>query len=640
MVFKHLAQTKHRGLSVVLPLCLLATADIVRAETDPALTEVEDLQSLSIEELSDISVISVSRRATSLSSASASVYVITGEDIIRSGATSLPEALRLAPNLEVARANGYTWTVTARGFNSPETSNKLLVLINGRSVYEPIGGGVIWAQVPVDLGVIERIEVISGPGGTMWGANAVNGVINVITRRSDQQQDFSGELQIGGFERSATARIGGEIGENLTFRAYVRSFEVDATKAVDPNSTFNDAFRGVSTGFRLGGTWGQDALSVRAIAYDHRTGDDFGQFKGESLSGNWTRNISTGAVLSVNVFLTNDERRDPSLYEQRQMLYADFQRSSRPRGPHTVTWGGEFRHWKENFTSFNDFSFAEPKTDISLGSLYVQDEINLNPRTRLTLGVKAEYSSYSGLEWLPNVRLAWQSQKGMLVWGAISRAVRTPNRIERELHAPIFLAPSPDFEAEKLIAYELGWRWQPTPNSTVSLTGFHHAYDDLRSYDITLPTVFPLVLRNDVEGSTSGIEAWGKVDITPFWRISGGANWLSKDFNVKPGRIDAGNMAVTGHDPEFQAQIRSQWILSRSLNLDIGLRHVGRIKEAPVPAYTEADAHLIWRVNDKLTASIDGLNLLNEGHLEVWQPNSVDPRYVPRSIFATLRYGY
>lgn len=636
---RHSTVRRGIGMFAVLGIATMATSAWADAAGKQAPQTVEDLRGLSLDDLANIRVTSVSKRPEMLSQVPAAIYVITAEDIRRSGATSLPEALRLAPNLEVAQVNAYAWTVTARGFNSPETANKLLVLINGRSVYEPIGSGVLWQQVDVDLASVERIEVTSGPGGTMWGANAVNGVINVITKSAANLPPVSAHVMAGSYERQAGVAFAGKLTQHVSIQVRGNTFGYDNTVAAQAGDTSQDAFKGAQFGVGLTGKWSADRASLGAGGYDNSIIDDGGRLHGEVVRADWSHASRDGSTIDLNTYVSRDIRDEPTLYESRDVFDISAQQTRHVGARQTVIWGGEYRHWWEDFQSFDLFSFTRPKTTISIGSLYAQDEIALKPHLKLTLGLKAENSSYSGFNWLPNVRLAWQPDTVNLWWAAISRAERTPNRIERELQAPGFLVPAPDFGAEKLVAYEAGWRGQPDKRLSLSLQAFYNVYDDLRT-DGYPPTIFPIILQNGGAGVTWGVEGWGKYQVTPAWRLSAGFNLLHKSFHLQPGFNDLANLAVQGQDPSYQAQLRSEWNISRTLEFDLGLRNVDKIDNAPVKAYTEADAHIGWRVNNKVQLALDGHNLLHDRHLEVWDPSTTTPRYVPRSIFVSLRYGF
>ena len=609
-----------------------------RSDVFQAPPSVEDLQRLPIDALANIQVTSVARHPQSLNTVPAAIYIITADDIRRSGALSLPQVLRLAPNLEVAQLNAYSWTISARGFNSPETANKLLVMINGRSVYEPIGGGVLWQQIDVNLSNIDRIEVIAGPGGTMWGANAVNGVINVITKPSSQTDGLYASATVGNVQRQASIRFGGRLSDHLTFKLIGDRFDIDATEPVAADDLSSDAFKGAFGSVSINGQWSADTLIASLMSYNNQVTDGSATFKGTLGRVIWTHDLENGSGINVNAVLSRDVRDETMLYESRDSLMVSAQHNFRLNLNHNITWGGEFRYWWEAFNSFNDFSFTDPKADISLGSIFAQDEIALRRDVTLTLGLKAEYNSYSGTEWLPNARIAWQAHTGSLIWASISRAARTPNRIERELTHPLFLQPSPDFASERVTAYELGWHAQPMTRLSLSLSAFYNRYDDLRT-DTYPATVFPLILENGGAGETYGLEGWGRYEVTPAWRLSAGFNLLHKHFWLKPGFNDLTNLSVQGQDPAYQAQIGSQWAISPKVDLNVTLRTVGKVDTAPVPAYTEANAVVSWRLNDRLALSLEGQNLLHARHLEVYDLSTAPARYVPRSVAIRLRYG-
>ena len=540
----------------------------------------------------------------------------------------------------MAQINAYSWTVTARGFNSPETANKLLVLVNGRTVYEPISGGVMWQQVDVDLGNIDHIEVISGPGGAVWGANAVNGVINVITKPAAQTQGVAMSATGGSYEQTAGLRVGGKLGDHATFQLLGDTFNYGRTAAALASDTSDDAFKGAHAGLGVTGAWGGDRFSLGLGGYNNSIVDGGGRLWGEVLKGGWSRTLRNGSTIDVHAYVSRDDRRDPTLSESRDLYDLDGQQTMTIGGRQTVTWGGEYRLYHEDFVSYDAFYFANPRSTISLGSLYGQDEIALAPSVKLTLGLKLEDSSYSGFDWLPNIRLAWQPNETSLVWAAVSRSVRTPNRVERELEDPGLLVPSPDFTSEKVVAYETGWRAQPNRSLSLSVSLFYNRYDDLRTDGYDPVTVVPIMLQNGARGRTWGMEAWGKYDVSPSWRLSAGFNVLNKSFNLIPGANDLTMLAVQGQDPHSQAQLRSQWTINHTLEFDLALRTVAKVDNAPVPAYSEADAHLGWRLGNRLSLALDGHNLLHDRHLEVWDPSTTAPRYIPRSVFVSLRYGF
>lgn len=623
-----------RWLAAALSLALIPHA--AAAQT------VEDLSTLSIEELGAIKVTSISKRPEPLSDAAASVYVITAEDIRRSGATSLPEALRLAPNLEVARLNAASYTVTARGFNSPESANKLQVMIDGRSVYSPVASTVFWEAVNVPLSEIERIEVVSGPGGTLWGANAVNGVVNVITRSAGASQGGFAEAGAGSGERNGTLRYGVKTGDGqMALRGYLTGFDRRSSHAVTPGDRSTDAFDGSQAGFRMDGAAAGGAASYTLQGDLYRNHTDWldTTLHGGNLLGRWTHKLDGGSSVQLQVYYDQQNRDYLVATDRLQTFDVQAQHNVALGTRHQLVWGAQYRVWRSSFRSLVAFGFPDEDTTISLGSLFAQDEVTLAPKLKLTVGMKAEHNSYSGFDLLPNLRLAWRLSDAHMLWTAISRSVRTPSRVDRELSGAGILAPSPDFRSERLTAYEIGYRGQPTAKSRVDLSAFYNVYDDLRTTSLTNGGL-PIMLRNDMEGSTYGVEGWGSYGLTSWWTLHAGANWLHKNLRLKPGATDLSKFQSAGQDPAYQLQLRSRMNLTPEVEFDATLRRVGRVAVSTVPAYTEADLHLGWQVTPALDLSLFGRNLLHARHLEAYDPSNNAPRAIGRSIYARLRVGF
>ncbi|WP_158284636.1 TonB-dependent receptor [Azospirillum sp. TSO35-2] len=613
---------------------------LVAGTVPGAAQTVEDLSTLSIEELGSVKVTSISKRPEPLSDAAAAVYVITAEDIRRSGATSLPEALRLAPNLEVARLNSAGYSVSARGFNSPEAANKLLVLVDGRSVYSPVASTVFWEAVNVPLADVERIEVVSGPGGTLWGANAVNGVVNVITRPAGATQGGLVELGYGTRERTGTLRYGTRVGDTA-LRGYITGFDRGSSHALAPDDRTTDDFGGSQAGFRFdgAGNGGADRYTLQGDLYRNHTDWLDTTLRGGNLLGRWTRTLDAGSSLQVQAYYDRQDRDYLVATDDLQTFDLQAQHNLTVGDRHQVVWGAQYRLWRSAFRSLVNFRFPDEQATISLGSLFAQDEIALSPGLKLTLGMKAEYNSYSGLDLLPNLRLAWRVADGHLLWTAVSRSVRTPSRVDRELSAPGLLDPAPEFRSERLTAYELGYRGQPSANSSLSLSGFYNVYDDLRTVNLTNGGL-PLMLRNDMEGTTYGVEAWARYSLTNWWTLHAGGNWLHKNLRLKPGASDLSNFQAAGQDPAYQLQLRSQMTLTPEVEFDATLRRVGRVAASNVPAYTEADLHVGWHVTPSVELALFGRNLLHARHLEGYDPSNNPPRGIGRTIYTRLRVGF
>jgi iron complex outermembrane receptor protein len=357
------------------------------------------------------------------------------------------------------------------------------------------------------------------------------------------------------------------------------------------------------------------------------------------------KTLANGSVLGVQAYVARDNRSAADLHERRDTYNIQVQ-DAVTLGAHQLVFGGEARMWREYFLSTNAFRFADPKATISLGAVFAQDEVALRPDLSLTVGLKMESNNYSGLDWMPNLRLAWAPGEDALVWAAASRAVRTPNRIERELTAPPLLAPSPDFQSESLWAFEAGYRAQPTPRTSFSVTAYYDVYDDLRidQFLNPAPTLFPLVLRNGAEGESYGLEAWATYAAADWWRLRAGGFTLHRDFHNKAGYNDLTQLQIAGQDPDYQAQLRSDMQLRPDLDLDLALRRVGRTSGVNgvqnAPAYTEADARLGWRIRERLELSLSGSNLLNDHHLEINDSSTTPARTVPRMVYVGLKWGF
>jgi iron complex outermembrane receptor protein len=632
-------------------LALLACAPATAfAQSEPA----PDLQSLSLDQLANVEVTGVSRRAEPLSRAPAAAYVITAEEIRRSGAGNLPEVLRLAPNLEVARMNGYAYTITARGFNSPESANKLLVLIDGRSVYSPLASTVFWENIDVPLADIARIEVVSGPGGTLYGANAVNGVINIITKNA---ADTQGGLldarvgQTGGYK--GMLRYGFAPWEGGAVRLYGQLGRNGGTEPFLSTDKTLTGFARSDGGFRFDQVLGAETFNLSGDIYANHTSQQAIEIaRGEDLNGHWTHAFDSGSTLGAELVYDESVRTLPGTPQQREQLQTydmQIQHNTSLGWGDSFIWGGEYRQSKETYDS-QGFFFLDPTTTISIGSAFAQDEIPLAPDLKLTAGLKLEDNSYSGLDPMPNVRLAWQVTESDMIWAAASGAVRTPSKIDRELEAPGILLPSPNFGSEKLTTYELGYRGEPLPRLALSASLFYNVYDDLRSDQGTPVTVVPIILLNGVKGESYGIDLWAKYGLTDWWRLTGGVSWLNRDFRSKPGFLDFAQGQSEGQDPATMAQIRSNINLLQDFEFDSALRGVGKVtQQSPnspfpqfslVPGYIEADLRLGWHVTEKTELAFSVLNLLHDRHLEANDPSTYAPQYVPRSFVLNLRQSF
>jgi iron complex outermembrane receptor protein len=609
----------------------------------PAFALDADLSDLSLEELASVEITSVSRRGEPLGEAAAAVYLISADDIRRSGAASLPEVLRLAPNLQVQRVNAGDYAISARGFNSFETSNKLLVLIDGRSVYSTLHSGVFWDVRTMMLEDIERIEVVSGPGGTLFGANAVNGVINIITRSAADTIGTLGSIGIGSEDKTLALRHGGPLGENGAWRAYVSAFDRDDSLRAD-GSDATDATSGVLAGARTDWASGAQTLTVQGEIFTNRMriNEDFSgtrtRANGGHLLGRWTHAFERAGQLEVQAYFDRSDIVEPGTLERSDTYDIHVQQTFAWRGRHQMVVGGGYRSVASQLLAAPGAPFLNPpELTLSLANVFAQDQVALTDTLTLTVGVKFEDNSFTGQELLPNVRLAWSRPDGSLYWGAVSRASRTPSRIERGLTLPGFLEGG-DFQSETLTAYELGYRANPTPNTAVSVSAFYNEYDSLRTLGFTPVTVVPFMFANDAEGSTQGVEAWGSWDVNPRWRLSAGVSTLEKDFEVKAGQIDIAALAAIGDDPGYQAQLRSRLDVTDRVELDLRLRAVDELDTSGTDGYVEADARLGWRLKDDVELAVTGQNLIEDQRFETGDP--ARRRAFGRSVYANLRWSF
>jgi iron complex outermembrane receptor protein len=588
----------------------------------------KNLFSLSLEELGDIEVTSVSGRAEKLSSAPASIYVITGEDIRRSGVTSLPEALRLAPNLQVARVTTGGYAISARGFNNG-IGNKLLVLIDGRAVYTPLFSTVNWDSHYVVLEDVERIEVVSGPGGTLWGANAVNGVINVITRSS---KDTLGALVAAGGgddEVGGTVRYGGALGAEGAFRVYGTGFTRQNSERDDGRSV-TDGWQTGQAGFRS--DWGDAARSFTLQGDSYRGKADPGtvgppEIAGSNILARWRQRLSGTSDYYVQMFYDVTERDDPFTYrDEAKTVDVEFQHSFALTGAQKILWGGGYRRARDyTQTHFNASNllpqvFIPAERSLEWSNVFVQDEIALSSDVTATIGLKAEKNDYTGTEYLPSARLAWKLNETDLLWTALSRAVRAPARVDRDfyiyLQLPGFpLIPviqgGPDFQSEVVKTAEIGYRSQPSSSVSYSVTTFYNYYDSLRSGQSP-----PAVVQNMMEGVTYGVETWGNYQPTTDWRLSAGYTLLVEHLKLKPESRDPNGPKDQGNDPRSTWQLRSAWNITERHQLDLMLRHVSMLPDPNVPSYTALDGNVNWRVQPGVDVSLAMRNIVGPSHPE------------------------
>ena len=635
---RRIGKTRKWSLTWMGVLSLLGLAGLASSafaqQANPGLVD------LSLEELANLQITSVSRRAERLSDAAASIFAITGDDIRRSGVTSLPEALRLAPNLQVARVDARQYAISARGFNST-TANKLLVLIDGRTVYTPLFSGVFWDAQDVFLEDVQRIEVISGPGATLWGANAVNGIINVITRPASETKGLLLFAGAGNREGGLGARYGTDLSGGA-FRVYGKGFDRDNT--VRANGTdVPDGWQNGQAGFRA--DWGTPAngFTLQGDAY-RGTIDQLApgevRISGGNLLARWSRELAAGSHLQVQAYFDQTEREIPGTFSERLATFdLEIQHAFRPAAGHHVTWGGGHRSARDRVTNSAGLAFLPASVTQRWSNLFIQDEIALGERLRFTAGIKAASNPYTGWELLPSARLAWKVDAIQMVWGALSRAVRAPARLDRDLfipgQPPFFLSGGSDFRSEIANVVELGYRAQPSQRLSYSLTAFRADYDRLRSLEPIGGGA--LAIGNKMKARTNGLEAWGNFQAAANWRLSAGATFLDESRSFRADSGDS-NLAAAGNDPKRQFILRSSLDLPGQQEFDVMARHVSRLPNPSVPSYTAVDARYAWRLQKELEISVTAQNLFDKRHPE---SGAVATRSeIERGVFLKVKWSH
>jgi len=632
-------------------LCALMMVSDLPAQQDASTKAPSTLVNLDLQALMNIEITSVSRRPEHLSDAAASVFVITADDIRRSGATNIPEALRLAPNLDVVQAHASSYTVSARGLID-SAANKLLVLIDGRSVYTPLFSGVFWDVQDVLLDDIDRIEVISGPGGTLWGVNAVNGVINIITRSAKATQGALLVAGTGDRDSLAALRYGGEAGTTGHYRVFGKYSDHSHSETA-AGVAKDDGSNKTLAGFRADWEHAADQFTILGTAYTGSegqpppgtlsTGAKFMlgmiSLSGFNLTGHWKRGFNNGSTIIVQGYFDRTERTVPPTFSERLNI-ADLQfiHSLRLAGIHSIDWGAEYRYGMDRVTNSQYVAFLPAHLNQKWTAVYAQDEIALRKDFRLSLGARTERNDYTGSEFLPNVRVAWNVATAHLLWAAASRTVRAPSRLDRDTFVPgappFLLTGGPDVVSEIANVYEIGYRGQPASSISFSATAFHAIYDRLRTQEIA-PSRTSLFFGNGIDGKTSGVEMWGSYQASKSWRLSAGFNALGESFELRPGGNDVGTLAaLRGRDPRQSWRLRSSLDLPWQSELDVTARRVAARTTSAIPAYSAVDVRYGWTPRRGVEVSVTGLNVLGDHHGEF---TAVSTRtQIGRGVFVKL----
>jgi iron complex outermembrane receptor protein len=605
-------------------------------------SQLPTLKQLTIEELLDVDVTLPLRRPERVADAPAAVTVLTSEDIRRSGATNLPEVLRFAPGLFTTRFNASSWIITSRGF-AMNSANKLLVLIDGRSVYSPLFSGVFWEQQDTHLIDLSRIEIIRGPGAALWGSNALNGVIHVVSKTAAETQGGIVSAATGNEDRFyGAARYGGRIGDGH-YRVYFMAFDRDDGR-LSTGTPAGDGQRLGQGGFRMDFGTDASAFTLQGDGYLTRVGllgrDDL-EAGGGNLLGKWTRRFSRENQLQLQFYYDKTFRSVPLQFEEGRGTYdVDVQHRFTPAPRHNLSWGAGYRVSRDDTVPTPLLFFAPEDRSTDLFSAFVQDDMVVSSDITATIGSKFEVNDYTGLEVQPTVRLRWVIDSSTLLWGAISRAVRLPTRLDTDIRITsagrVVIAGNPDFESEQVVAYEAGYRVLPASSVSLDIALFHQRYDDLRTQELGLP----VLVGNGLNARTSGIELLGRVQPSEGVRFTGSYAYLKQRLTLDPDSRDITGGRTEAIDPAHQLLGQVRINLPRDIELDGMLRWTSELPAPGTPSYAEASVRLGWRISPRAEISLVGRDLLHDSHLEFASPTSSARTMLERAAIARMTFTF
>ncbi len=669
-------------------LCLLLLAHITfAADTDDAAAKrarLQALKQLPIQQLSKIEFYNpdaqlASRKSRALIENPSALFVLTGKEIQRAGITSLPEALRLVPGVQVARLYSNRWAISARGLNG-YISSKLLVMVDGRTVYTPLRSEVFWDAQDMLVEDIDRIEVIRGPGASLWGANAVNGIINIVSKKARQTQGGLATLLLGNGDENAILglRYGGQFNSKTHYRVYGKAVDYDSLQTAQGESGGND-WNTRRMGFRVDGapdkhnewtlqgdTYNNQLQQVRRLLNDENRFvlvDNALNVQGANVLGRWQQALKRGEWI-VQSYYDWTQRSDRLFDETRHTFDLDFQHRIPLSLRQEYLWGAGVRHSRDDIqTPSRMLSYSTDQREDWLFSAFVQGEFVLSPkRWRLLLGSKFEHNSYTGFEYQPSVRLLWSPHEQHRLWAAVSRAVRTPSRTDHDgfietsvfnaaINAPIIFRVngSPDYVSETLLAYEFGYRYLPSRQFLLDATVFMHELENLRTVeplglDLTQRPPFLLTqIDNQLYGEVLGAELSLHWQPLRSWRLTANYTYTAVYLHLQPGSRSVFAENEEGDHPKHQFSLRSQWDLTRTVQFDHVFYYVGKVEGQATPDYLRWDVHLGWQVQRRLQLNLGLRNALNQRHPEfgnVVDGNTEIPGEVPRSAYLQLRYNF
>jgi iron complex outermembrane receptor protein len=648
---------KHSWRKFTIVGLMILAAKGLRAAEPSASPAVPDL---SLEELINVRVTSVSRKEEKLNDAAAAVFVLSNDDLRRSGATSVADALRLVPGLQVASIDAGAWAVSARGFNS-QFANKLLVMVDGRTVYSPLFSGVYWDTLQVSLDDVERVEVIRGPGATVWGANAVNGVVSILTKSS---RDTQGTLIYGGggdvHLALGGARYGGKIGENTYYRIF-GTYQLNRDFRETTGQRVDDGWDLWKEGFRIDHYTAADGqLTWLANGYGGTPSGPTGELYGFNTLGRWSQRLSEQSGYEIQAFVDRTYRNDSLAKVSLDTADLSFQNTVGLGERNDFIWGLGYRYSDARPTQSNipALQIVDHDVAINLFSAFVQDEIKIVPDTlKFTLGTKLEHNDFTGFEVQPSARLTYLPTDRQTVWAAVSRAVRTPSETEGKqmirfasgyplqgpdggLYVPTRVS-NDSVESEVLWAYELGYRVQPQKKISMDVAAFYNDYSHLVSGlpDNFVPGapigILEIVPYNQMHGESYGGETVVTVSLTDSWRVSGSYSLLLMHLR---GELESDAQAAERNAPTHQVVLRSSYDFTSKLGLDSQLRYVDNVDA--IPAYVTADVHLSYKITKNLEVSLVGQNLFDGSHPEQASSIGILTREVPRGFYGKLTWQF
>lgn len=606
------------------------------------------LKKLSLEDLLNQEVTSVSKRPQLAYGAATAIDVLNSEEIIRSGANNIPDALRLATGLDVGQFDNHTWGISSRGFNLT-SANKMQVLMDGRGLYSPLFSGVFWDVQNYMLEDLDRIEVIRGPGASLWGANAFDGVINIISKSAQETQ--GGLITAGGGNEETafgSVRYGGKLATNSYYRVYLNYFERDDLKHANGQEAHDDMMLG-QTGFRTDTQLNDvNALTVQGDYYNGTygiEGQDDARVSGGNLLGRWTRTFSPESELVVQSYFDTTHRGQFNFIDDLHTFDIDIQHRL-PIGTRNIfMYGAEYRLASDHIQNpaAPAIEFIPRDRDMQLFTAFLQDELAvIEDRLALTVGSKFEHNDFTGFEIQPSIRLAYTPTHSQTVWAAVSRAVRTPTRIEVDWSVPpVFRNQSRDqFTSEEVIAYELGYRLQVQSKLSYDLVAFYNSYDHLRSIENIPGGPY---FRNEFQGDGYGFEISQNYQPMDWWTLKVSYSYLETRLEAtdthQPIPFPGFGVEEEGNDPHNLFSLHSSVNLPYDIEFDQVLRYVDDLPNPPVPAYLQLDLRLAWRPKPNIELAVVGRNLLDNQHPELGPDNPLREE-VERSVYGKVTWRF